>query len=503
VAQDSDKPGKEWPVNGKPVRTEEVQFSAVEAALKNLPRFAESDLAVLRGAEPVQRISAHADAILAKPGDTPLFYAVVLEGKLRADRPEADGTLTAVGFARSGEGFGETPIMHGKESSTFFIRAVEETVVLRFSEQQFWNLMACCPLVRKRIVQDMSERMQAYQVEALHREKLVTLGTLAAGLMHELHNPSSAAARSAKQLKENLLRLQELGLRIGERPKTKEQLDCIRALLSHAGRTCHLTAMSSVAQADAEEELSQWLGAAGVDNAWTIGPALVEMGFQPEELRCAQEFFDPASFSDALNWLGSLVSGMKQVSTVEDSIGRISELVSAVKKFAYDEKSPARELDVHDSLQSTLTMLGHKLRIKQIKVEKRFDASPSVIETRGSALSQVWTNLIDNAADASPASGKIEIATWTEPDWLVISIGDHGSGIPEDVLPHIWEAFFTTKPQGSGTGLGLDIVHRIVTQKFDGRIEVESKPGDTRFIVRLPQRGGNFAQLASESTARA
>jgi signal transduction histidine kinase len=503
VAQESDKPGKDWPVNGKPVRTEEVQFSTVEAALKSLPRFVESDLSVLRGAEPVLRVSAPADSIICKPGDTPLFYSVVLEGKLRADRQEQDGSLTAVGFAKTGEGFGETPLMYGKDASTFFIRAVEDSVLLRFSEQQFWSLMGCCPAVRKMIVHDMSERVQAYQVEALHREKLVTLGTLAAGLMHELHNPGSAAARSAKQLKESLMRLQELGLRIGERPKTKEQLECIRGMLMHAGKTCRLTALSSVEQADAEEELSQWLESAGVENAWTIGPALVEMGFQPGELRCAQEFFDPAAFSDALNWLGALVSGMKQVSTIEESIGRVSDLVSAVKKFAYDEKSPERALDVHDSLQSTLTILGHKLRIKQIKVEKRFDASPSVIETRGSALSQVWTNLIDNAADASPANGKIEIATWTEPDWLVISIGDHGSGIPEAVLPHIWEAFFTTKPQGSGTGLGLDIVHRIVTQKFDGRIDVESKPGDTRFVVRLPRRGGNSAQLATQSAAHA
>jgi signal transduction histidine kinase len=130
-------------------------------------------------------------------------------------------------------------------------------------------------------------------------------------------------------------------------------------------------------------------------------------------------------------------------------------------------------------------------------VEKRFDATPSVIETRGSALGQVWTNLIDNAADASPANGRIDIATWTEPEWLAVSIEDHGAGIPEHVLPHIFEAFFTTKPQGSGTGLGLDIVHRIVTQKFDGRIDVESKPGSTRFVVRLPRRGGNSAQLGT------
>jgi signal transduction histidine kinase len=503
VAQESNMPGRDWPANGKPVRIEEVPFSAVADSLKKFAPFAESDLSLLRGVETVQRVSAPETAVICRPGEPRLFYTVVLEGKLRADRPEPDGSMTAVGFAKAGEAFGETPLLYGKEASSFFIQAIQDSVVVRFTEQQFWNLMSCCPAVRRMAVHDMSERVQAYQVEAMHREKLVTLGTLAAGLMHELHNPVSASKRSAMQLKENLLKLQELGLRIGERPKTKEQLACIRALLQYAGRSCRLAALSSVAQADAEEELSQWLHSAGVENAWTIGPALVEMGFQAEELRCTQEYFDPAAFSDALNWLGALVSGMKQVCTIEESIGRVSDLVSAVKKFAYDEKSPARELDVHDSLQSTLTILGHKLRIKQIKVEKRFDASPSVIETRGSALSQVWTNLIDNAADASPANGKIEIATWTEPDWLVISIGDHGTGIPDDVLPHIWEAFFTTKPQGSGTGLGLDIVHRIVTQKFDGCIDVESSPGDTRFIVRLPRRGGNFAQLTSETTTRA
>jgi signal transduction histidine kinase len=224
----------------------------------------------------------------------------------------------------------------------------------------------------------------------------------------------------------------------------------------------------------------------------------VEIGFEQEELKCAREYFDASSFSDALNWLEALVSSVSLVCAIEESISRVSDLAMAVKKFAYDDRSPVKELDVHDSLQSTITILGHKLRIKQIAVEKKFTAAPSVIQTRGSALSQVWTNLIDNAADASPAQGQIEIATWTEkpasgngadPGWLAVSITDHGPGIPEDVLPRIFEAFFTTKPQGSGTGLGLEIVHRIVTQKFGGKIDVESHPGSTRFVVRLPLGG--------------
>lgn len=492
MAQESDKP----------VLIEQVPFSQVSDALGGFPTFASVDMSVLAG-QTVERIEAAAGAGIVHPGDRPIYYLVVLKGKLRIERPEQDGTLAPVGFAHAGGGYGETPLMHGKEAASFLISAVEDSVVARFTEQQFWSMMACCPEVRKVAVRDMTERVQAYQVEALHREKLVTLGTLAAGLMHELHNPGAAAKRSAAQLRENLRRLQEISLRMGERPKTREQLECVRGLLQHAMQSCHLAALSSVEQADAEEELSQWLEGAGVENAWTIGPALVEMGFHPPELRCAQAYFEPPDFSNALNWLGALVSSMSQVCTIEESIGRVSDLVSAVKKFAYDEKSPARAIDVHDSLQSTLTILGHKLRIKQIKVEKRFNASPSIIETRGSALAQVWTNLIDNAADASPANGQIEIATWNEPEWLVVCVGDHGVGIPEDVRPHIFEAFFTTKPQGQGTGLGLDIVHRIVTQKFDGRVEVESKAGETRFIVRLPLRGGNSAQVAAQSAAHA
>jgi signal transduction histidine kinase len=162
-----------------------------------------------------------------------------------------------------------------------------------------------------------------------------------------------------------------------------------------------------------------------------------------------------------------------------------------VKKFAYDGKTPVQAVDVHDSLQSTLTILGHKLRIKQIKVEKRFDASPPTIETHSSALGQVWTNLIDNAADASPANGEIEIATWNEPNLLAVSVTDRGAGIAPEVLPHIFEPFFTTKPQGSGTGLGLEIVHRIVTQKLGGTIDVQSKPGETRFVVKLPRHAAS------------
>ena len=470
------------------VKVESISLGDVAADLHKSQLFADTPVEGLFGVDQVERVTAKAGAVLVQPGEAHLSYWLVLSGDIHAERPEPDGSLSTVGTARPGEGFGEVPLLLGKSKAVFLIRAIEDSVLLRFAEEAFWTLMSCCPSVRKVVLANMGQRIQMYQVEALHREKLVSLGTLAAGLMHELHNPGAAAKRAASQLRENLMRLQQMSLRFSDKPKTVEQLNCVRGLLEHTMRGCHAKALSSLEQADAEEAMSEWLAESGVENAYQIGPALVSIGFEHQELACARAYFEPAAFSDALNWLESLVSSVSQVCAIEESISRISELVTAVKKFAYDEKAPTKDLDVHDSLQSTLTILGHKLRIKQIGVEKRFKASPATIATRGAALSQVWTNLIDNAADASPVNGQIEITTWTEPDWLVVCIGDHGAGIPPETLPRIFDAFFTTKPQGSGTGLGLEIVHRIVTQKFGGKIDVESKPGDTRFIVRLPRK---------------
>jgi signal transduction histidine kinase len=491
---------------GEGVTVDSVPFREIAGALKKTHIFAGTAVDDLQAFPSVDRVTAKAGSIIVEPGEPILYYWLMLEGEARADRLEADGSHTTIGLAHDSEGFGETPFLTGKTQTAFLITMVRDSVMVRFSEAQFWALMACCPSARKVILGDMSMRLQAYQAEALHREKLISLGTLAAGLMHELHNPGSAAKRAASQLRENLLRLQDLSLR--SKPKTAEQLDCMHGLLQHAVKSCHARALSSLEQADAEEALAEWLSEAGVENAFRIAPSLVEIGFEPEELKCARAYFEASSFSDALNWLEALVSSVSLVCAIEESISRISDLAMAVKKFAYDEKSPARDLDVHDSLQSTLTILGHKLRIKELSVEKRFEAEQAKIRTRGAALSQVWTNLIDNAADASHDHGQIEIATWTEngtedttkPEWLAVSITDHGPGIPADVLPRIFDAFFTTKPQGAGTGLGLEIVYRIVTQKFGGTIDVESEPGKTKFIVRLPLTGSGDAQGAATAT---
>jgi len=420
------------------------------------------------------------------PADNVRAFWVLLEGEVYADKAEPDGSKHRIYVARPGDSFGEVILLAGMASS-IYLEAAQPSLGLRLNEATFWNLMSCCPPVRKVVMSNMKQRLQAHMAEAMHKEKLISLGTMAAGLMHELHNPGSAAKRAASQLRGNLERLQELSLRSSSKAKTQAQLECMHDLLKHAVRSCQAPALSSLEQSDAEEAMSEWLDAAGVENAYKIGPALVAIGFEQSELECARDAFVDGSLSDALNWLEALVSSISLVCAIEESVTRVSDLVMAVKKFAYDDRCTLRNVDVHDSIQSTLTILGHKLRQRQISVTKHFDAAQPTINTTGVAISQVWTNLIDNAIDASTDGGEIEVKTWTEPGFLVVSIGDHGSGIPEELRERIFDPFFTTKPVGKGTGLGLEIVRRIVTQNFGGKIEIASQPGSTQFVIRLPQ----------------
>jgi signal transduction histidine kinase len=466
---------------------ERVSLSDYAEQLSRVAVFANVPPDQLCGLSEADLIQIPADGTILDPYKPTRAYWVVLEGEVAADRLEKDGSFSRIGVAKSNETFGEVVLLAGK-TPTVRVLATTPCTLLRFSEQEFWDMMSCHPEIRKVVLSHMAQRLNAYQSEAAHREKLISLGTLAAGLMHELHNPGSAAKRAASQLRSNLLRLQELSLTFCERPTTPDQLACMHELQVDAINHSKTIAMSSLEQADAEEALAEWLDQMNIQNAYKIAPTLVQIGLDRQELECAQSVFDPEGLSSALNWLEALVSSVALVDAVEESISRVSDLVMAVKKFAYDDRCTLREVDVHDSIQSTLTILGHKMRQRQISVVKHFDAAQPNIRTTGVAISQVWTNLIDNAIDASPESSEIEVRTWSEPGYLAVAVIDHGSGIPEEAREKIFEPFYTTKPVGVGTGLGLEIVQRIVTQSFGGQIQVDSKPGETRFVVKLPQQ---------------
>jgi signal transduction histidine kinase len=441
---------------------------------------------------PVELIEAPAGTILCRQGETEIALLFVIEGKIRAIRKEINGLETPIGIFHDGDTLGDAPLLLGAEKAGSECEVILPVRLLRVSREGFWRLMATCPNVREQILANASQRIHSFQANTLHQEKLISLGTLAAGLMHELNNPGAAAKRSAAQLRENLSRLQDISLRFCHSPLTNEQAHCLigmqREVLALQKKA---KPISSLEEADAEEELANWLDSIGVTNGWKLAPTLVAAGWRREDITCAQQAFPADTLPDALNWLEALISATQQLGTIEESLSRLTELVVAVKKYAYEDKSGEHMIDVHEGIQSTLIILGHKFRHKQIVVEKDFAADLPQIKTRGTGLTQVWTNLLDNATDAAPEGSKVRIRTWTEegPKGLLVCVGiaDEGAGIAPDVREHIFQPFFTTKPAGVGTGLGLEIARRIVTAQFHGTIAFTSEPGNTEFVVKLPK----------------
>ncbi len=417
----------------------------------------------------------------------PAYWALV-EGELTILKEE-EGREVVLLNLQEGESSGEVPLLQGYRVIDARVIAEVPSRVLTIPEDGFWRMLAQSPKTREAVLADYAQRYQTYQAMALHREKLISLGTLAAGLMHELNNPGAAARRASAQLRENMTRLQQLSLRLTRSPMSQEQLDCLTTLQEHVfalcqqGPTQNLTPME---QSDKEEALAEWLEELHIENSWRLAPTMVSAGWSCDDIACASRSFSSEVFSDALNYLEALISSMQHVGTIEESIARVTDLVSAVKKYAYDDKNRQQMVDVRDTLLSTLTILSHKFRQKSIHVERELPSAETKISCVGAGLAQVWTNLLDNAIDATPEEGHIAVKLWTEAGSVFVAIRDTGAGIPEEHREHIFEPFYTTKEAGRGTGLGLDIAHRIVVGNFHGEIHFKSDGKGTEFTVRLP-----------------
>jgi signal transduction histidine kinase len=467
-------------------RVEQVEGASLFAKLQKVPVFAGASQEDLKCLGSVEVIEADAGADLSDISRTHRGFWILLEGELRLQKRQDDGALMLIATLSAGETFGEIPLLMGKPQEAV-ITVLKAATAVFLREELFWKLMFACPKVRIGVLGNMARRLQVFQSQELHREKLISLGTMAAGLMHELNNPGTAARRAASQMRENLSRLQQISLRLcSQDVMTAGQSECLRVLQEIALQPHKPSAMSSMDQADAEDELASWLEEHGIENAWKLAATLSGIGFDARTLECAQHEFPGNTLSDPLNWMEALISSVQLVGTIEESVSRVTDLVSAVKKFAYEDKPQRHQLDVHDSIQSTLVILGHKFRQKELIIEKLFAPSLPPISTCGVGLSQVWTNLLDNAIDASPQKGTVVVRTWQEGDNVCIAVVDDGPGIPEENMKLIFEPFFTTKPTGQGTGLGLDIVRHIVVDKFGGEIKVNSVPGKTEFTVKLP-----------------
>jgi signal transduction histidine kinase len=318
------------------------------------------------------------------------------------------------------------------------------------------------------------------------QDKLMALGKLSAGLAHELNNPAAGATRAANDLIETLKELRSADMRLCSHDLSENQQSSIAAFERKAiDHTATAEQLNSLDQSDREDQVSEWLEAHGVSEAWKLSPNLVEAGMDSPALEQLLGEIPSTAMTDVLARVNCQLAAAKLASEIKTATARISELVGAIKEYSYMDQASVQELDVHKGLENTLLILKYKLRKKDITVTRDYDPSLPRIKAYGSELNQVWTNLIVNAVDAMSSGGKLKVRTKREPTDIMIEIRDNGAGIPPEVRSRIFEPFFTTKAVGEGTGLGLDTVARIV-RKHRGNIRFESKPGDTCFQVRLP-----------------
>jgi signal transduction histidine kinase len=427
-----------------------------------------------------------------REGEPVEYLYVILEGEFRWSK-KVDGGEVVMNTYGSGEFFAEVPLLLGKPFLATW-RALADSRVFALPNDTFRRLLAADPSFSNAILEMLAQRIQVLYSVAQQRERLGSLGTMAAGLAHELNNPAAASRRATERLREGSENLRLVGMRLARASARGEidpaQLDALERIVREALGRDRTTALDTLRRSEREEEVAIWLENHGVEEAWDLSPTLVGAGLDIPDLELLEGSVPPGAFADALRYLEAALGVAGLVDEVEESSTRISQLVATMEGYSYMDRAPTQEVDVNEGLENTLAILGYKL--EAIEVERDYDESLPRITAHGSELNQVWTNLIDNAIDAvtdGDKIGRIGLRTTHERDRLLVEISDNGPGIPEEIRDRIFEPFFTTKDVGEGAGLGLDVSYRIVVGRHGGDIRVVSKPGDTRFQVRLPMDG--------------
>ena len=405
-----------------------------------------------------QDLQLKAGEYYARQGDPADTMSVVLEGQLEL-RGELSGEMVVIPID-AGEVTGVLPFSRMKSFSVSG-RAIADSHLLRFPATRFPELVQKMPELTKRLVGLMSDRVREATRFEQQRDRLSALGKLSAGLAHELNNPASAAKRAAGQLRDLLIKIRNASHDLGRRDLSlaqKSEIEKMEASFTQGDAP----PPDALAASALEDQIDSLFRNHGQNDLWQLAADLARKNVKPAAL---EQLFT------------TLDAGTARAS-------RISELVGAIKEYTFMDQSPLQNVDIVKSLENTLVIMNHKLK-QGVNVQRDYQKVPLLVNSFGSELNQVWTNIIDNAVDAMGGEGELRVRAYRDDNCALVEIGDNGPGIPPDVLPHIFEPFFTTKGVGEGTGLGLDTTQRIV-KKHRGNIQVNSQPGDTRFQVWLP-----------------
>jgi signal transduction histidine kinase len=435
-------------------------------------------------------LAEHTEIETAEPGEVVIHEGdvadamfIYLEGEMDGRR-ESGGPDSPVFSFGAGQITGLLPFSRMTNYS-ITARALSHVRVARIRKECFQPMLHRIPALGPRLVGILSDRVREATRQDQAREKLASLGKLSAGLAHELNNPAAAGQRSASALIDAFARYMQANARLDESNISLENRALLREIEVLAReKQSHATPMSSLALSDCEEELREWMEAHGVESAWALAPSLAQADATIRHFEMLAEKFDQGTLGAAITRIAVSLEINRLLGDIQHSTARISELVQSIKEYSFMDEAPRQEVDVAKGIESTLVMLSYKLK-QGIEIIRNYDSALPRIDSFGSELNQVWTNLIDNAADAMEGKGTLRIRTAREDNDVLVEITDSGMGVPAEIQTRIFDPFFTTKPMGQGTGLGLDTVYRIV-RKHRGNVSYVSHPGNTCFRVRLP-----------------